>query len=91
MYRIIDGRATGKTSRLMLIAKENNALFVCGNPNAMREKAYAYGVTGIDFMNYLDFIKEQPDREFVIDELELFMKIFHPTGKMIGYSLSEED
>jgi hypothetical protein len=35
MYRFIDQRSTGKTSRLMLIAKENNALFVCAHPEAM--------------------------------------------------------
>jgi hypothetical protein len=35
MIRIIDGRGTGKTSRLMLLAKEHNALFVCDNPDAM--------------------------------------------------------
>ena len=29
MYRIIDGRATGKTSRLMLLAKENDGIVVC--------------------------------------------------------------
>ena len=28
MYRIIEGRGTGKTSRLMLLAKENDAIFV---------------------------------------------------------------
>ena len=32
MYRIIENRGTGKTSRLMLLAKENNAIFVCSNP-----------------------------------------------------------
>jgi hypothetical protein len=32
MYRIIDGRGTGKTSRLMLLAKENNGVIVCANP-----------------------------------------------------------
>lgn len=38
MYRIIDGRGTGKTSRLMLLAKENNGVIVCANPQKMREK-----------------------------------------------------
>ena len=46
MYRIIDGRGTGKTSRLMLLAKENNGVIVCANPQKMREKAEVYG-TGI--------------------------------------------
>lgn len=35
MYRIIDGRASGKTSRLLLLAKENNGIVVCANPSAM--------------------------------------------------------
>ena len=50
MYRIIDDRGTGKTSRLMLIAKENNAVFVCANVNAMEYKAKAYGIEGIKFI-----------------------------------------
>jgi len=47
MIRIIDGRGTGKTNRLMLFAKEHNAIFVCANPEAMRVKAEAYGITGL--------------------------------------------
>ena len=39
MYRIIDGRGTGKTSRLLLLAKENNGIVVCAYPEWMREKA----------------------------------------------------
>ena len=56
MYRIIDDRGTGKTSRLMLLAKENNAVFVCANPNSMEYKAKAYGISGITFVSYGDFI-----------------------------------
>ena len=56
MYRIIDGRGSGKTSRLMLLAKENNAALVCSNPRAMEAKAHAYGIVGIDFMSYEDAI-----------------------------------
>ena len=52
MYRIIDGRSSGKTGRLMLLAKEKNAAIACSNPSAMRQKAYAYGITGIDFISY---------------------------------------
>jgi hypothetical protein len=58
MYRIIDDRGTGKTSRLMLIAKENNALFVCSNPDAMRYKAKAYGIDGIEFISYGEFFHD---------------------------------
>ena len=39
MFRIIDKSGTGKTGRLMLLAKENEADFVCSNPRAMNYKA----------------------------------------------------
>ena len=35
MYRIIDNRGTGKTSRLLLLAKENNGIIVCKRPDIM--------------------------------------------------------
>ena len=39
MYRIIDKRGSGKTSRLMLLAKETGATIVCSNPDAFKYKA----------------------------------------------------
>ena len=57
MYRIIDSRSSGKTSRLMLLAKETNSAIACYNPPAMRQKAYAYGITGIEFIPYSDLFK----------------------------------
>lgn len=94
MYRIIDDRGTGKTSRLMLIAKENNALFVCSNPDAMRYKAKAYGIDGIEFISYGEFFhnyRGQIDTKYVIDELENFLRstMFYST-ELIGYTLSVE-
>ena len=94
IYRIVDGRGTGKTSRLMLLAKENDALFVCSNPDAMRYKAKAYGLEGIEFISYGEFFhsyRGQKDVKYVIDELENFLKatIFYST-ELIGYTLSLE-
>lgn len=94
MYRIIDDRGTGKTSRLMLIAKENNALFVCSNPDAMRYKARAYGIDGIEFISYGEFFhnyKGQINVKYVIDELENFLRstMFYST-ELVGYTLSVE-
>lgn len=94
MYRIIDGRGTGKTSRLMLIAKDNDAIFVCGNPRAMEQKAHAYGITGITFMSYADFIMSRPgsrDQKYVVDELEGFIRTTHINSEFIGYTLSEDE
>ena len=94
MYRIIDDRGTGKTSRLMLIAKENNALFVCSNPDAMRYKARAYGIDGIEFISYGEFFHDyrgQRNVKYVIDELENFLRstMFYST-ELVGYTLSVE-
>lgn len=92
MYRIIDGRGTGKTSRLMLIAKDNNAVFVCGNPRAMEQKAHAYGIAGITFMSYTEFATIQPElkgRKYVVDELESFMQVVYGDD-LIGYTASED-
>lgn len=90
MYRIIEGRATGKTSRLLLLAKEYNAIFVCSNPYAMRKKAEYYGINGIDFVSYHDFITNVYEGNYVIDELEGFLKATMGKNNLIGYTLSIE-
>lgn len=103
MYRIIDSRGSGKTSRLMLLAKENNAALVCSNPRAMEAKAHAYGIVGIDFMSYEDAIDHMrhPDSKYtsenrqhliVVDEIENFIQCaLGMNSRLIGYTLSNED
>lgn len=103
MYRIIDGRGSGKTSRLMLLAKENEATLVCSNPRAMEAKAHAYGIVGIEFMSYSDAIDhmrnfdskhtaENRRSTIVVDELESFVQYaLGMNGLLIGYTLSNED
>lgn len=92
MYRIIDTRASGKTSRLMLLAKETGSKIACSNPHAMREKAYAYGITGIEFIPYSDLVNGaiDPDDKIMIDEVEIFVREYMD-GVLTGYTLSSED
>lgn len=93
MIRIIEGRGTGKTLRLMLIAKEQNAKFVCSDPHGMKAKALAYGITGIDFISYGDFREEKRrgnKDKVVIDELEHFLYSNLFPEHLIGYTLSNE-
>lgn len=91
MYRIINGRGTGKTLQLMLLAKETGGAIACMNPSAMRQKAYAYGLTGIDFISYSDLFNHNYDSEKVlIDEIEIFVK-HYTDAELIGYSLTNED
>ena len=91
MYRIIDSRSSGKTSRLMLLAKESGAIIACMNPSAMRQKAHAYGITGIQFISYSDlFTGEYDEDKVMIDELEVFVSNYID-GQLTGYTLSNED
>ena len=96
MIRIIDKRATGKTSRLMLLAKETGAIIVCSNPEIYKTKAERYGIIGIDFVSYRDYFYElekrkggkYQGREVLIDELELFLRAID--SHINGYSLSQD-
>lgn len=91
MFRIIDSRSSGKTSRLMLLAKETNSAIACSNPSAMRQKAYSYGITGIDFISYSDlFTGDWTEENVLIDELEEFVKQYIDAN-ITGYSLTNED
>ena len=91
MFRIIDSRSSGKTSRLMLLAKETNSAIACSNPSAMRQKAYSYGITGIDFISYSDlFTGGWTEENVLIDELEEFVKQYIDAN-INGYSLTNED
>ena len=91
MYRIIDNRSTGKTSRLLLLAKESNGIVVCANPSVMREKAYSYGIVGVDFLSYEQYAYTDNydiTKPIFIDELELFLKKFD--YNISGYTISKE-
>lgn len=92
MYRIIDTRGSGKTSRLMFLAKENNVAIACSNPMAMKQKAYAYGIMGIDFISYDDLLENGWNDDIFIDELEVFVQYcIQRTTTLKGYTLSNED
>ena len=97
MYRIIDSRSSGKTGRLMLLAKEQGAAIVCSHPRAMEQKARAYGITGIDFIGYADFLinkKNEDIGKYLIDELESFITYVQYNcnikGEFNGYTISQE-
>ena len=91
MYRIIDERGSGKTSRLMLLAKKTGGVIVCSNPRAMEEKARAYGIDGVQFMDYGEFTNSyNKHMRYYIDEVEAFLKYCFGQN-LEGYTLSLED
>lgn len=91
MIRIIDDRGTGKTSRLLLLAKETGGIVVCAAPLNTREKAHYYGLTGINFLSYIEYItnKDKIDKPIFIDDIEAFLKVY-TENKLAGYTLSKE-
>lgn len=88
MIRIIDGRGTGKTRKLMMTAEANKGVIVCSHPQAMMEKAHYYGVTGVEFISYVDYVNKLYDvyKDVYIDEIELFVRFLG--GNLSGYTLS---
>lgn len=91
MYRIIGRRGSGKTGNLMLLAKETNSAIACLNPQAMRRKAMAYGIAGINFIHYKDLLEHGTSTNVMIDEMETFVKYCINRNNLIGYSLTNED
>ena len=91
MKQIIDDRASGKTGRLILLAKEAGGIVVCRHPDVMKEKAIGYGITGVDFVSYRDYptFMLSNEKPVFIDELSCFWKYVDPN--FIGYSESKEE
>ena len=90
MHRVITGRSSGKTYELMKLAKKTGATIACSNPNAMQQKAHAYGFVGIDFISYNDLFSNGCENNIMIDELEHFVRE-SIQANMIGYTLTNED
>lgn len=95
MYRIADARGTGKTCQLLLLAKENNGVIVCIHPKTMKEQAERYGLVGIDYLSYSEYIKllkrndkTISERKIFIDELEYFLSNLNQN--IAGYTVSLE-
>lgn len=74
MVKIIDRRGTGKSCRLMLLAKEKNATIVCPSPHVFEEKIKEYGLSGLSCISYSDFLEyHDPQKCYVIDEIDGFL------------------
>lgn len=71
---IIDGNCTGKTRKMLEEAKSSGAIIVCKYPIHLQSKANAYGLFGLKFVSYEDFLNNACHGEKVaIDEIGEFM------------------
>lgn len=89
MNRYIIGQSScGKTRSLLEAAKEAGAVVVCRNPEAMRVKAYNYGIFNLQFYSYNDIDKLDRTTKIVVDELKEF---FAWQGyELAGFNLTED-
>lgn len=92
MTKIIDGRGTGKTMKLLKEAYEKDATVVCAQPLAIRNKANYYGFYGLNVISYEDYFQNPPLR-CVIDELEGFAACVckKNLSSLLAYSQSIEN
>lgn len=54
MFIISGGKGTGKTKALLEMAKADSGVVVCADPEAMRDRAYRYGIVGLEIVSYDD-------------------------------------
>ena len=84
MFTISGGRGTGKTKLLLETAKANNGVVVCCDPDAMRDRAHRYGITGLDIVGYGDvYITGKP---VYIHDVNKFIE--HNMPEAAGYTLN---
>lgn len=91
MFIINGGKGTGKTKALIERVKAEDGILVCKDTIAMRERAYDYGITGLNIMSYDDLYESKVDnydKPIYIHDINQFIKYsFH---EVKGYSLCNE-
>lgn len=77
MIKIIGEPGSGKTKQLMKLCFNENATFVCKNPEAMMVKAHAYGLSGLKIISYQDFLMDSSFNEnnAYLDDIDEFLAI----------------
>lgn len=91
MFILSGGRGTGKTRALLERVKAEDAIIVCKDPIEMRERAYMYGITGINIINYEEYCRtpsEQLEKDVYIHNVNDLLKIINSNTK--GYSVCNE-
>ena len=91
MYKIIDKRGTGKTTRLLLTAKETGATFVaCGlSIDYVKDLAKKYDIKGVKIITLSEFLyhlvykvkqNQEHETKFVFDEIETLARALNIVG-----------
>lgn len=91
MFIVSGGRGTGKTKALLEKVKAEDAIIACRDTIEMRERAYMYGITGLNIISYEDYGKtpsEQLAKDVYIHNINDLLRIINPNTK--GYSVCNE-
>ena len=91
MFIISGGRGTGKTRTLIERAKLEDGIIVCEDTVAMRERAYNYGITGLNIISYDDLNEckvASYGKPLFIHDINRFIN--YSFGEVKGYSVNNE-
>jgi hypothetical protein len=84
MFIISGGKGTGKTRALLEKAKMEDCIIACADPDTMRERAYRYGIVGLDIVSYDNI--DITDKPVYIHDINKFITRSLPGAK--GYTLN---
>jgi hypothetical protein len=91
MFIVSGGHGTGKTRTLIERAKAEDGIIVCEDTIAMRERAYSYGITGLNIISYDELYEckvDNYDKPLYIHDINSFIKYsFH---EVKGYSVNTD-
>jgi hypothetical protein len=89
MIIISGGKGIGKTKMLLEHAEDTNGIVACVDPNAMRLRAYKYGITCIDIISYAELVNaENIEKPVYIHDINKFL--VYNFGNVVGYTQCNE-
>jgi hypothetical protein len=91
MFIISGGRGIGKTKALLERVKAENAIVVCEDVMEMRERAYGYGIVGLNIISYEDYCRtpgEILNKPVYVHNVNNLLKRINSNTK--GYSVCNE-
>lgn len=91
MFIISGGKGIGKTRALIEKVKLEDGILICEDPVHMRERAYGYGITGLNLASYDELYEsnlDTYDKPVYIHDINKFLKYNFPNVK--GYSQCNE-
>ena len=95
MLTIIDVRGSGKTKKLLEVAREKNALILTQDKRAFKVKAHSYGYDDIKILDYEDLENDNYDltQPILLHNADKIMEYLFDRYyglKPIGFSATKE-